>query len=326
MRTLLLATAGLLVASGGAFANDYGRRHHGPQTIEDYYAAALAVNIGGVSGNTSETGFGQAASARMNGGFDGMRGVANVNQNAGANSAQQNSVAVAYVEGCDCEVTVSRHDRSRGDADANAVAGNGARVEGNGSSNGHFLFGGGGSAAASMNGGFQNATGVVQVNQNTGANSAQQNATAVVYVDGIQGQQQDRDAWAVSANLGAVGGNGSFGAGHDASARMTDSFTGFTGAANVNQNAGANSLQQNATSLSAITYCNCAAQDLSTTIAAAGNFGSVSYNQATALGGSASATMANSFNGATGVAQVNQNAGANSLMQNSVSVGAIYQR
>jgi hypothetical protein len=342
MRTLFLATASLLVLSGGAYASgdrDHGRRHHGPrapQTVEDYYAAALAVNIGQVSGNESRTGRGESASVSMRGGFSGMRGVANVNQNAGANSVQQNAVAVAYIEGCDCEVTVgSPRSRSRGDADANAVAGNGGQVVGSSSANGeerrhgdrrHGGSGDGTEASVAMNGSFNSATGVVQVNQNAGANSGQQNATSVVYVDGIRGQVQDRDAWAISANLGDVSGNRSRDAGHAASAGMTGAFTGFTGAANVNQNAGANSLQQNATSLAAITYCNCAAQDLSTTIAAAGNFGGVTGNYASASGGSATVTMANSFNGLTGVAQVNQNAGANSLMQNTIAVGAIYNR
>jgi hypothetical protein len=83
---------------------------------------------------------------------------------------------------------------------------------------------------------------------------------------------------------------------------------------------------QNSSALSSITYCNCAVEDLSTTIAAAGNLGSVAYNSASAHNGTAGVTMVNSFNGAQGVAQVSQNAGANSMMQNAVAIGAIYQR
>lgn len=355
MRKLLLATAGLLVVSGGAYAegnrrDDRRGGHHSQRTIEDYYAAALAVNIGDVSRNRAGTRDDHGARVNMTGGFSGMRGVANVNQNAGANSAQQNAVAVAYIEGCECvvqETPRNGHGHGRGgsfgDANANAVAANVGTVGGNSSQNGEegrrghhdgpsrrgghgHGGGGGGVATVDMDGSFATATGVVQVNQNAGANSLQQNATAVAAVDQIQGQRQDRDAWAIAANIGAVVGNSSRDYEHRAAATMDGAFRGFIGAANVNQNAGANSAQQNATGLAAITYCNCAQEDLSTTIAAAGNFGSVAYNHAGASGGAARVSLTNSFNGLTGVAQVNQNAGANSLGQNAVAIGAIYNR
>jgi hypothetical protein len=166
------------------------------------------------------------------------------------------------------------------------------------------------------------------VNQNAGANSLQQNSTAAVYVDGIAGRTQDRDAWAIAVNAGQVtgSGNSSSDRNHTASNTMTNAFGGFLGVANVNQNSGANSLQQNSVALSAITYCDCAAQDLSTTIAAAANLGRVMDNRASSSGGVASSTMTGSFNGATGVINVSQNAGANSLAQNSVAVGAVYRR
>jgi hypothetical protein len=355
MRTLLLATAAILVATGGAFAEGGGQpgRGHGghgdhggprpPQTVEDYYAAALAVNLGVVARSSARTSDGHAATAAMSSSFNGgRRGVANVNQNAGANSAQQNAVAVAYIEGCDCTVVVKSAE-----ANSNAVAANGGAVIGNrsagggeeerdhdhgdrrsGGSHGGGGHGGSGgaSALAAMDNSFNGYTGVAQANQNAGANSAQQNATSVVYVAPIAGAQQDREAWAIAANIGVVGGNSARDSRNTATATMNNSFGSFVGAANVNQNAGANSLQQNATSLAAIEYCNCAQQDLSTTIAAAANFGGVALNRASASAGSATASMTSSFNGGMGVVNVNQNAGANSLSQNSIAVGAIYQR
>lgn len=318
MRALLLASVGVVALSGAAFAH----------TVEEYYATALAVNLGATSDNRSSTGsiywHDQSNGVYMSESFGGMRGVANVNQNAGANSQQQNAVAVAYVEGCDCEVANPGHGRGHGtgDANANSVAVNAGGVIGNSSEN-H-----GSSATAALNGSFGGATGVAQVNQNAGANSLQQNATAVTAVENIRGREQDRDAWAIAGNAGIVTGSGNSSSDHfhDSAARLANSFDGFTGAANVNQNVGANSLQQNSTALSAIEYCNCAAEDLSTTIAAAGNLGVVWGNTAHASAGSATAAMANSFNGARGVAQVSQNVGANSLMQNAVAIGAIYNR
>ncbi|GGG42421.1 hypothetical protein GCM10010964_32400 [Caldovatus sediminis] len=333
MRALLLASVGVIALGGTAFASGggHGGGHghgnpspHVPTTVEDYYAAALAVNLGSTENNSSATGHFQSNRVSMSGSFGNLRGVANANQNAGANSQQQNAVAVAYVEGCDCVIAPpgSPHQGSTGEANANAVAVNAGGVIGNTSSNM------GSSASASMDGSFNSSTGIAQANQNAGANSLQQNATAVAMVDNVRGRQQDRDAWAIAGNAGIVTGSGNLSAdhGHQSAASMSNSFNGFTGSANVNQNVGANSLQQNATALSAITYCNCAAEDLSTTIAAAGNVGAVWGNAATASWGSAQAGMSNSFNGLTGVAQVSQNAGANSLMQNAVAVGAIYNR
>ncbi|MBW8268340.1 hypothetical protein [Caldovatus aquaticus] len=327
MRALLLASVGVVALSGAAFANGNGNGN-GHSTfpgqghaIEDYYAAALAVNLGTTAGNHSGT-LGQNNAVSMSASFGGLRGIANVNQNAGANSQQQNAVAVAYVEGCDCHIAGQGNGSSNGDANANSVAGNAGSVIGNRSTN----FGG--SASASLDNSFGNATGLVQVNQNAGANSLQQNASAVTMVENIRGREQDRDAWAIAGNAGIVTGSGnwSFDVGHRSAASLSNSFNNFTGAANVNQNVGANSLQQNSTALSAITYCGCAAEDLSTTIAAAGNLGAVIGNHASAGLGNASVSMSNSFNNATGVAQVSQNAGANSLMQNAVAIGAIYQR
>ena len=340
MKKLLLATAGVVAITGGALANGNGNGNGGPhhrQTVQDYYAAALAVSIGEVNGNSSTTSGNQANSAALRGSFTGFRGVANLNQNAGANSAQQNAVAISYIEGCDCEVTFNGNGRpsSTAEVNANAVAVNLGQVVGNSSQNGnghddrgHDNGGPRTSASATMNGSFDGAQGIAQVNQNAGANSLQQNSTAVARVENSRGKEQSRDAWAISFNAGQVTGSGnqSTDSRHDASAAITGSFNTFTGVANVNQNAGANSLMQNSSALSSITYCNCAVEDLSTTIAAAGNLGSVAYNSASAHGGTAGVSMANSFNGAQGVAQVSQNAGANSMMQNAVAIGAVYQR
>ncbi|MEY4845341.1 MAG: hypothetical protein RL312_1622, partial [Pseudomonadota bacterium] len=50
MKKLLLATAGVVAITGGALANGNGNGHgnggpHHRQTVQDYYAAALAVSI-----------------------------------------------------------------------------------------------------------------------------------------------------------------------------------------------------------------------------------------------------------------------------------------
>jgi len=323
MRALLLATAGVVVFGGAAMASERGYDRY-RATVMDHYAAALGVNLGEVVRNDSTTGNGQANSVRMGGSFGSARGVFNVNQNAGANSAQQNAVAVAYVEGCDCEAGFKY-----GDGDSNAVAVNAGQVAYNGSANGSYRDHRGTSATASLTGSFGGATGVAQVNQNAGANSLQQNATAIAYADNIEGtRRQTRDAWAISANVGVVTGSGNWSDdyNHDARGRIDGSFRGFTGLANVNQNVGANSLQQNAASLSAVEFCECAARDLSTTVAAAANIGGVVGNYADADRGSARVSMTGSFNGMTGIAQVSQNAGANSLQQNAVAIGAVYSR
>jgi hypothetical protein len=339
MRALLFATAAVIALGGTAMANDRrggddhrggnggGRPHNGPPqnpTVMDHYAAALGLNLAQVAGNRSGTGYGQANGVRMDRSFGTARGVFNVNQNAGANSGQQNAVAVAYVEGCDCEAGFTY-----GDGNANAIAGNAGSVDGNVSANGGRIPYPGTSATAALDESFGAATGVAQVNQNAGANSLQQNATAVAYADQIEGERrQTRDAWAIAGNAGEVVGSGNYSddANHTARGTMTGSFRGFTGVANVNQNVGANSLQQNAAAISAIEFCECAANDLSTSIAVAANIGHVYDNRATAVAGTARVAMTSSFNGMQGIAQVNQNAGANSLSQNAVAVGAVFNR
>ncbi len=339
MRALLFATAAVLAMGGTAMANGRGDRddrRHGPRytpTVMDHYAAALGLNLAQVAGNRSSTGDGQANRVRMGSSFGGARGVFNVNQNAGANSGQQNAVAVAYVEGCDCTAGFTY-----GDGNANAIAGNAGSVDGNESQNGDRGHRGDydrrgrsdpTSATATLDGSFGSATGVAQVNQNAGANSLQQNATAVAYASGIEGtRRQTREAWAIAGNAGEVVGSGNVSddRNHNARGTISGSFRNFTGVANVNQNVGANSLQQNAAAISAIEFCECAANDLSTSIAVAANIGHVYDNRASASGGVARVTMTGSFNGMQGIAQVNQNAGANSLGQNAVAVGAVFNR
>ena len=324
MKKLLLASAGVLALGGVANANGWPSQL---QNVQDYYAAALAVNVGEVGGNRSMTSTGQGKSASLHGSFLGFRGVANVNQNAGANSGLQNSVAVSYVEGCDCEVASPIFfGPPRGDANSNSVAVNVGQVVGNTSENVSLLSGT--TATSTLDNSFNGSTGLVQVNQNAGANSLMQNATALTRVENIRGIEQDREAWAIAVNAGQVTGSGNHSTDvkHTAAGNVIGSFNGFQGAANVNQNVGANSLMQNSSALASITYCNCAIEDLSTTIAAAGNLGSVTGNHASASLGSAGVGMTNSFNGSTGVTQVSQNAGANSMMQNAVAIGAIYQR
>jgi len=51
MKKLLLASAGVVAIAGGALANGNGNGHGNGwpshlQNVQDYYAAALAVNVG----------------------------------------------------------------------------------------------------------------------------------------------------------------------------------------------------------------------------------------------------------------------------------------
>jgi hypothetical protein len=183
-------------------------------------------------------------------------------------------------------------------------------------------------AYASIYRSFNGARGVIQVNQNVGANSLLQNSTAVAYV---QGRFEDNGtAWggviADSSNTGTVTGSGNtstrYYSGNHAS--IDQSFRRATGVINVNQNAGDNSALQNSAAIAAIRYCgpDCLAANLSA-VSVSANYGTVAGNQAYSYGSGASASISNSFNGARGVIQVNQNAGANSLLQNSAAIGVI---
>ena len=285
-----------------------------PEFSAQPYSLADAANGVTVQRNTSANAGGRA-DANMTDSFGGGQGIAQANQNAGANSAQQNTTTVAAIEGAGTGWFGSAPVSA-------ATAGNSGTVQYNGSTN---L---GSSAGASTVGSFNSGSGIAQANQNAGANSGQQNATAVASITGVGGQFPNRNAYATAGNTGAVqgSGNSSYDFNHSANGSIGGSFNSRDGITNSNQNVGANSLQQNSVAIAGIEYCNCVANDLSTTVAAAANVGHVVGNHATAIGGSAGVSMTNSFNGGNGITNVSQNAGANSLMQNSVAVGAVYGR
>lgn len=355
MRKLLMVGTALVAVSLAmpAFAHDDdGGSSGGPYqprpTFEVSLAAALAGNSGNVAGNSASIESQNTSASISNGSYNGAKGVSNTNQNAGANSALQNALAISYIQGCACATTPSSGYTVAAGA-ALAAAGNGGEVENNTSTSrreiiGHYyvqkpwrrdgddrddffkvpIWGADNYVTASINGSFNNSTGVFQVNQNAGDNSLLQNAAAVTAATHLQGKALDAGAAiAMAGNGGEVEDNGASADHTHASASMTGSFSNDTGVVSANQNAGANSQLQNSAAVASLQFCGCAQNNLSLSVAAAGNEGGVYGNQASAENGSNGASMNNSFVGSTGVMSANQNAGANSLLQNSVAVGVI---
>ena len=333
MRKLLLLGTVLTafsLAMPAAYADHDGDGGYGnktPVTFDVAIAAALAGNQGNVAGNhaSSES---QAISTSISGSYNGSKGVSNTNQNAGANSALQNALALSYIQGCNCATTTKPTTIAAGGA--LAAAGNSGEVEHNSSrSSREFTYGGklgfgpNTTVAATIDGSFDNATGVFQVNQNSGDNSLLQNAAAVAAATGLKGSTDLGVTVAAAGNSGEVERNKASADHTKTSATINNSFNNDKGVVNANQNAGANSQLQNASALASLKFCGCATDNIGLSIAAAGNEGGVYGNWASAENGSNGASMSSSFNGSQGMLQANQNAGANSLLQNSVAVGVI---
>lgn len=355
MRKLLLVGTALGALSfampafaGGSYGGHGGNPPPKPQnpTLELSLVAALAGNDGTVAGNTATT---QSQSISTNisaGSFNGAKGMTNVNQNAGANSALQNALSVSYIQGCDCASTPTYTVAAGG---ALAAAGNTGSVESNSSTAERAIvgyqgggwphydsLGGGGSqftpiygsdnwVTANIDASFNGVNGVFQVNQNSGDNSLLQNSAAVTSASQLKGVTDVGGSIALAGNSGAVfgSGNSAYADHTHASASISNSFNGSNGEMNVNQNVGANSLLQNASAIASLQFCNCATDNISLAVAAAGNDGSVLGNRAELSNGSNGVSMTNSFAGAQGLINVSQNAGANSLLQNAVSVGSV---
>jgi len=331
---------------GSGEGNGGGKGHHkNPVTFDIAIAAALAGNHGNVAGDNSANAESQATSTSINGGsYNGAKGVSNTNQNAGANSALQNALALSYIQGCNCATAATATIAAGG---ALAAAGNSGEVEDNSSRSSRELvgykyvakpwadkddrddywkqpvFGPNSTVAATIDGSFDNATGVFQVNQNSGDNSLLQNASAVAAATGLKGTTDLGVTVAAAGNSGEVEHNNASADHTNTSATINNSFNGDKGMVNANQNAGANSQLQNASALASLKFCGCAADNIGLSVAVAGNAGGVYGNWASAENGSNGASMTNSFNGSQGMLQANQNAGANSLLQNSVAVGVI---
>jgi hypothetical protein len=275
---------------------------------------ARAENLGQVGPNTSIRDGSLLNSADITSSFNGsVQGSVNVNQNAGNNSLLQNATAIAALIDCFCGPDSANPNI----ADAAAV--NTATV---GTSNNAQSTNNADSSAV-INASFTGAAGIVQVNQNAGANSALQNATALAYLESrISGDQ----TLAVATNSVAVVGNLSIRAGgSDTLSTIAASFVGAEGAINVNQNSGDNSLLQNATAIAALVNCDCDESSNQTLVnsstARATNTGTVQGNRAETTASNADAQIIGSFGGFAGVAQVNQNAAANSLLQNATAIG-----
>ena len=340
MRKLLMVGTALVAVSLAmpAFAKT-------ETTFEVSLAAALAGNSGNVAGNSASVESQSTSASISNNSYGGTKGVSNTNQNAGANSALQNALAISYIQGCGCATggyTVAA-------GGALAAAGNGGEVEHSTSTSRQEItgytyvrkpwvkdgddrddffkvptWGADNYVTASIAGSFNNATGVFQVNQNAGDNSLLQNAASVAAATSLKGNELDAGAAiALAGNSGEVERNGASADHTHASASMTGSFNGDTGIVSANQNAGADSQLQNSAAVASLPFCGCAENNLSLSVAAAGNEGGVYGNTASAENGSNGASMNNSFVGSTGVMSANQNAGANSLLQNSVAVGVI---
>ena len=187
---------------------------------------------------------------------------------------------------------------------------------------------------------FENATGVVSVNQNSGANGLLQNQTQV-QVNAVSG---DIKAKMKSVDLGLVRGNwigvSTDGAqtNYDGNAYLGDNaFANASGIISLNQNSGANSLLDNQTNVQVNELSPCAdgkcftgKVDLVSLLGGAvrGNTvdvhadpGHNHHRQNGLTNYNANATInGDTFNSASGIISANQNSGANSLLQNQTNV------
>lgn len=333
-KLLLLGTILTAFSVGPAMAADHSSDPIVP-TFETSIATATAANNDSVNGN-SAVAVSQGTFTSITGGsYNNAKGVSNQNQNAGANSALQNALALSYIQGCACTTgTGTGTGTSYTTATGQAVAssGNDGYVGGNSSSSDRAggslipfrLYGPNSTVSADIDGSYNSATGVFQVNQNSGANSLLQNSAAVAVATQLKGATLDQGSAVASAGNDAnVQGNRATDNWTNAGGTINNAFNNVTGVVNVNQNVGENSALQNASSLASLQFCGCATDNYSMTVAAAGNGGLVLGNTAIASNGSNGAIMNASFNGAQGMLQANQNAGANSALQNSVAVGSI---
>ncbi|HQT73794.1 MAG TPA: hypothetical protein PLX84_07615, partial [Acidiphilium sp.] len=229
-----------------AYVHNPSNRSH---TIGGGLAVALAGNSGGVMGNEDEVGPRSGwdnddgtvtQSATVSNSYQGFNGVGQLNQNAGNNSLLQNSAAVAAVSPINgTEGTLAGSLAASGNS--GSVAGNYAREH---SSN---------ASSTIDNGSFNNANGVINVNQNSGANSLMQNSTAVGTLKLTAASSNTlAGAVAVAVQGGSVYCNTANLANGSAKVNMDSSFNGAQGVLQASQNAGANSLIQNSVSVAAV--------------------------------------------------------------------------
>ena len=231
MRKILLLTAAMTMG----FAVT---AHATP--IDFAFSAALSANEGDVATVNGSVFTGDGAFADNS--IRDNEGVTQTNQNAGAGSLQQNSAAVASLEGIRIETPVTEV------AAALSVSTNTGAVAGG--ANLSLL----GVASAGMKDSVRDNEGVTQSNQNAGAGSLQQNSVALASIETCDSNCPNIDlavTIAASGNAGSVSGLNLEG-GHTAIASMTNSVRGNTGLTQTSQNAGAGSLAQNSIALASI--------------------------------------------------------------------------
>ena len=322
--SFMAATPMMAYADGGQGGEGgqggQGGQHHQPITVDAFLAYAAASNSATVSGSEATLNR-QTSSASTTNSFDNSKGLSSQAQNSGANSALQNSLALAYVNN-------PNKSNSIGIGVAVAGAGNQGGVYGNEDETGPWSSwdhdDGQVNQSASIGNSYNGFTGVAQSNQNVGDNSLLQNSTAIAAVNPVTGTYGTLGvALAGSSNNGQVAGDYARNHSTASSSTVDGSFDGSKGVMSLNQNSGANSLMQNSAAVGTVTLKPTNASTLAAAVATAMNSGGVQCNTANAANGSNAATMNSSFNDSQGVFQASQNSGANSLVQNSVSVGAV---
>ncbi|MGC9216462.1 hypothetical protein [Acidithiobacillus sp.] len=198
-----------------------------------------------------------------------------------------------------------------------------------------------GSDATINNQAFENASGVVSANQNSGANSMASNQTNVQVntVSGGLKYSASTDGWgAVGWNLIEVGTIGAT-INYDGNSYLGDNaFANASGIISLNQNSAANSLLQNQTNVQVnqlsqksepgdgwsssapllVGYVGSNTVDIYAQPGQVDSYddyakGLTNYNANSTING-------NAFDGASGIISANQNSGANSLLQNQTTV------
>ncbi len=325
MRKYLLmgAALGLLAAAPLALAHDNDGNsswYKHSKTSFDVYVAYASANNWAQSGNNRAWSGQQNTSATITNSGSNDTGVLNQAQNAGANSVLQNALSLAYVN----NPNAGYSSQNLGAGFAMAGAQNGAFVMGNTAETGFdYCPVNTVTQAATIYNSYNGGVGAEQVNQNVGDNSVLQNATAIADVKQVTGTNGTLGvSFASAGNNGGVFGNEAHNNG-SMSGAVNSSFDNHTGLVNLNQNAGANSLLQNSTSIGRVTLYKTKETTLAGTVALTDNDGAVFCNHTGSINGGNDVSMDNSFNGSVGVMQASQNAGSNSLIQNSVSVASV---
>ena len=349
-KSALLVSALALAFSGAAFAWDNGNPpppppHHSAKPAK---ANSDVVKVGVVHGNSvsatsgnglnnSETNIGSAAT--INGqAFENVTGVASANQNSGANGLLQNQtqVQVNAVSG-DIHAKMKSVDLGLVHGNRIGVSTDGAQTNYDGNA---YL----GDHA------FANASGIISLNQNSGANSLLDNQTNVqvnelspcadgkcftgkVDLVSLQGGAVLGNTVDISADPGynRYGQNGQNGlTNYNANATINgNTFNSASGIISANQNSGANSLLQNQTNVQVSQVGSSSGNAFGALggvvagnalqVSATGNpcnpcaFTQANYAANATIGG-------NAFQHASGVIALNQNTGANSMLQNQTSI------